>query len=351
MLLKKNGTTLGLFLLIPLVSLANEHEMLTVIELPTKNSTPLIVSEWYNDALNVIEKIVNNSHPKKNEQQRTPYQQHPYQQEQQPKKQHSYYDSYQLSRDDIVKIQVLLNERGFNVGKPDGIPGAKTTIAIKQYQMQADLPINGKPSNELLKHLYSHQIRAVSVSSEKPNYQSSKKETITLKTHQNSSLKTDIVVFGISLGKKFKRSMVANVIKSHRPTGGGGYLIVQPHKPNPLFNFYEVSFSGSIFKGKDDVSRITVKSEWLKQTCEETMPSLMKTLQNKYGHGRVRKGKSGTTLAIQKDDLEKNSKYKKTLRINAVCNVRGHQTSEFRIKYSLLLGKRAKHVPYSNTGM
>ena len=54
---------------------------------------------------------------------------------------------------DISRVQTLLNEKGFNCGSPDGIFGPKTNEAIKQYQNQNGLQVNGEITNELLNSL------------------------------------------------------------------------------------------------------------------------------------------------------------------------------------------------------
>ena len=51
--------------------------------------------------------------------------------------------------------QVKLNELGFNVGAPDGAGGPKTTNALRTFQKERGIPVNGRLDNatkaELLK--------------------------------------------------------------------------------------------------------------------------------------------------------------------------------------------------------
>jgi len=44
----------------------------------------------------------------------------------------------------VKEMQTLLNNLGFDVGKPDGIPGAKTTQAVSTFQKVSGLPVTGK---------------------------------------------------------------------------------------------------------------------------------------------------------------------------------------------------------------
>ncbi len=53
----------------------------------------------------------------------------------------------------IRDIQQALNQRGYNVGAPDGALGPRTRAAIRTYQADAGLPVTGEPSAELFAHL------------------------------------------------------------------------------------------------------------------------------------------------------------------------------------------------------
>lgn len=56
--------------------------------------------------------------------------------------------------DQLVKqAQALLNQRGFNVGEPDGLIGPKTKQAIMEFQRNAEIPITGKVDKQLLQAL------------------------------------------------------------------------------------------------------------------------------------------------------------------------------------------------------
>ncbi len=62
-------------------------------------------------------------------------------------------DAPTLSRDDVLRLQTALNERGFEAGKPDGIIGPATRSAIRRYQASAGLIADGFPGLELLDSL------------------------------------------------------------------------------------------------------------------------------------------------------------------------------------------------------
>lgn len=53
----------------------------------------------------------------------------------------------------VMKAQDMLNQRGFNVGEPDGLIGPKTKRAIMEFQKSAGIPITGKVDKKLLEAL------------------------------------------------------------------------------------------------------------------------------------------------------------------------------------------------------
>ena len=58
-----------------------------------------------------------------------------------------------LSRNQVEKIQRLLNAQGFDPGPIDGVIGSQTREAIKEFQRTAKLPADGHPTPELLEVL------------------------------------------------------------------------------------------------------------------------------------------------------------------------------------------------------
>lgn len=62
-------------------------------------------------------------------------------------------DQRGLSRDELLELQRLLSQRGFEPGAVDGVPGAQTKTAIRRFQGQAGLPADGYPSLVLLERL------------------------------------------------------------------------------------------------------------------------------------------------------------------------------------------------------
>ena len=53
----------------------------------------------------------------------------------------------------IQRAQASLNERGFDVGAPDGKIGPKTKKAIMEFQRSAGIPVTGKVDKSLLRAL------------------------------------------------------------------------------------------------------------------------------------------------------------------------------------------------------
>lgn len=58
-----------------------------------------------------------------------------------------------LSRDDVLNIQTKLGQLSFDAGKPDGISGPKTRAAVRAYQRQNNLAIDGYVGYQLLQQL------------------------------------------------------------------------------------------------------------------------------------------------------------------------------------------------------
>lgn len=59
----------------------------------------------------------------------------------------------QLSVDDMKALQTILEQRGYDVGKIDGVLGSGTREAVRQEQKRLGLPIDGWPTQELLAKL------------------------------------------------------------------------------------------------------------------------------------------------------------------------------------------------------
>jgi lytic murein transglycosylase len=58
-----------------------------------------------------------------------------------------------LSRTDRLELQMLLNQRGFDVGEPDGVIGKKSREAIRAFQKKMGLPPDGFATVNLLQSL------------------------------------------------------------------------------------------------------------------------------------------------------------------------------------------------------
>jgi len=60
-----------------------------------------------------------------------------------------------LSRAERRELQELLLARGYDVGAPDGLIGARTRAAIKEYQISAGMAVDGRAGARVLKALQS----------------------------------------------------------------------------------------------------------------------------------------------------------------------------------------------------
>lgn len=62
-------------------------------------------------------------------------------------------DNRPIPREEAQAMQAALIQLGLDPGKPDGVLGSRTKSAIRGYQRQAGLPVDGYPSLDLLEHL------------------------------------------------------------------------------------------------------------------------------------------------------------------------------------------------------
>ena len=58
-----------------------------------------------------------------------------------------------LSVAEFKRLQQTLNELGCDAGKPDGLPGLRTQTAVRLFQAQYQLPVDGYASPSLLAHV------------------------------------------------------------------------------------------------------------------------------------------------------------------------------------------------------
>ena len=58
-----------------------------------------------------------------------------------------------MTRDDVIPLQEKLNERGFEAGPADGIPGPRTRAAIRRFQKEQGMIADGFASQEVLDRL------------------------------------------------------------------------------------------------------------------------------------------------------------------------------------------------------
>ena len=69
----------------------------------------------------------------------------------------------QESLEVVLSVQSALAARGYDVGQINGYAGSDTTSAVRRYQTQAGLPVDGVPSRALLNHMTRETIRQVQV--------------------------------------------------------------------------------------------------------------------------------------------------------------------------------------------
>jgi membrane-bound lytic murein transglycosylase B len=62
-------------------------------------------------------------------------------------------DAPRMTRDDVIALQERLNERGFDAGPADGIPGPRTRAAIRRFQKEQGMIADGFASREVLDRL------------------------------------------------------------------------------------------------------------------------------------------------------------------------------------------------------
>jgi membrane-bound lytic murein transglycosylase B len=62
-------------------------------------------------------------------------------------------DNRRLTRDQLIEIQNMLCRLGFDPGDIDGVPGLNTRLAIRAYQKEVGLPVDGYASAGLLEYL------------------------------------------------------------------------------------------------------------------------------------------------------------------------------------------------------
>lgn len=65
-------------------------------------------------------------------------------------------DEQALARNDVLELQTLLNQLGFDAGTPDGVLGSRTRAAVREYQLRNGLPADGYASYAFLTTLREH---------------------------------------------------------------------------------------------------------------------------------------------------------------------------------------------------
>lgn len=65
-------------------------------------------------------------------------------------------DDPPLGRTDLIELQTLLSQQGYDAGMPDGMLGPTTRAAVRAYQKKIGLPADGYASVSLLERLRGH---------------------------------------------------------------------------------------------------------------------------------------------------------------------------------------------------
>jgi peptidoglycan hydrolase-like protein with peptidoglycan-binding domain len=65
------------------------------------------------------------------------------------------------SREVVKSVQTALAARGYDVGQINGYAGSETTEAIRRYQKTAALPVDGRASRALLNHMTRETVRSL----------------------------------------------------------------------------------------------------------------------------------------------------------------------------------------------
>lgn len=81
-------------------------------------------------------------------------------------------DSRALNRTEVMDLQWNLAVHGYDPGPADGVAGPRTRAAIEQYQIDAQLPVDGRASAALLDHLQytDPPVRNARVADASPQY-------------------------------------------------------------------------------------------------------------------------------------------------------------------------------------
>jgi peptidoglycan hydrolase-like protein with peptidoglycan-binding domain len=56
----------------------------------------------------------------------------------------------------VARIQTGLRRMGYYTGRADGLAGPQTARAIRRYQRTYHLPVTGRPSTRLYRHMQAH---------------------------------------------------------------------------------------------------------------------------------------------------------------------------------------------------
>jgi hypothetical protein len=62
-------------------------------------------------------------------------------------------DERSANQSAVMRVQAGLNDLGYNAGPIDGVMGPQTRSAIRTYQRDHGLPVDGRPTEQLARHI------------------------------------------------------------------------------------------------------------------------------------------------------------------------------------------------------
>lgn len=97
-------------------------------------------------------------------------------------------DNRRMTKDEAIELQTRLSKLGYDAGKPDGIIGARSRVAVRQYQEAVRLPADGHASVPLLEYIRTQDNTPMAAPAAKPPAGSDASDTrqVTLHDHRHA---------------------------------------------------------------------------------------------------------------------------------------------------------------------
>ncbi len=181
--------------------------------------------------------------------------------------------------DTVYQVQSQLTNLGYNAGTPDGLSGKGTARAIRQYQKDNDLSVNGRVTNELLMSLGVNQRSSSQSTTRRSSYQASSGESFFGKSSLTNSFKNGKYQvgflaawpsYGMSLKMDYSDKMTFEVVAAPMGTlsiysAKANYYLTKQRQ----YNTYAYATGGvGMYEGFDDYDYKTGSYE----TQTETVP-------------------------------------------------------------------------------